>query len=198
MVKTACQPARRGYRIMPWVIGGIILSALALSSCQPAAPAPEGWQADGVIKSDEYTGMMSYEAYEIHWDSDGQHIFIAMRAPAEGWVAVGFAPNPLHRETDTVIGFVKDGAVNVFDMFSTAELGPCSMDTELGGGSDILESGGKEEGGYTTIEFKRLLDTGDEYDGALVPGMNEIIWAYSNLDDERGHHLERGRAEIEL
>ena len=113
-------------------------------------------------------------------------------------MAVGFQPEPLHRETDVVLGFVQDGKVSVLDMFSTADLGPCIADGALGGSDDVLEYGGRQEGGDTVIEFKRLLSTGDDYDGELFSGANDIIWAYSLLDDPRQKHADRGRGEIEL
>lgn len=186
-----------------WVSGAmvlcVLLSLFALS-CQEAAPEadPGKWAADGVITTNEYAGQTSYGDYEIHWNSDGQYIYIGMKARASGWVAVGFQPGPLHRETDMVLGFVRDGQVSVFDMFSIAELGPCTADSELGGSDDILEYGGREEGGYTVVEFKRLLGTGDEYDGELFSGVNEIVWAYSTLDDPRQKHINRGYGKIGL
>lgn len=177
----------------------VLLSLFALS-CQEAAPEanPGKWAADGVITTNEYAGQASYGDYEIHWNSDGQYIYIGMKARASGWVAVGFQPGPLHRETDMVLGFVRGGQVSVFDMFSIAELGPCTADSELGGSDDVLEYGGQEEGSYTVVEFKRLLSTGDDYDGELFSGVNEIVWAYSTLDDPRQKHINRGYGKIGL
>jgi len=178
-------------------LGAVMLSVLLASfviSCREA----EVWSADGVISAREYDGSARYEGYEISWKSDGQYIYIGLRAEADGWVAVGIQPRPLHRETDMVLGFVKDGKASVYDMFSTGEWGPCTADSELGGSDNIIESGGKEEGGYTVIEFKRALKTGDGYDGALSPGVNEIMWGYSNFDDPRQKHTDRGRGEIEF
>ena len=181
------------------VSGAIMFSVmLGIGGISCREPTQEEWVADGVIGAGEYTGQASYGDYEIHWDSDGQYIYIGMKAEASGWVAVGFQPGPLHRETDMVIGFVEGGRASVFDMFSSAELGPCTTDSELGGSDDILEYGGREEGGYTVIEFKRLLSTGDSYDGELFSGANEIIWAHSLLDDPRLGHTRRGRGEIGL
>jgi hypothetical protein len=77
-------------------------------------------------------------------------------------------------------------------------LGSCTADSELGGSDDVLEYGGREEGGYTVIEFKRLLSTVDEYDGELLSGANEIVWAYSTLDDPRQRHTNQGHGEIGL
>ncbi len=97
-----------------------------------------------------------------------------------------------------VIGFAGGGQASVFDMFSTGESSPCQMDTELGGTDDILESGASEAGGSTTIEFRRRLDTGDRYDGALISGPNLIMWGYSNVDDVRLQHIMSGRGELTL
>lgn len=190
---------RQIYKQTFWVTGAAMLFVLlSISGVSCREPTQSEWAADGVIASGEYAGQESYGDYEINWSSDGQYVFIGMRAKTSGWVAVGFRPEPLHRETDTVLGFVSDGKTSVLDMFSVAELGPCSADGELGGSDDVLEYGGREEGGYTTIEFKRLLSTGDEFDGELLTGANEIMWAYSSLDDPRQKHADRGRGEIEL
>ncbi len=185
-------------------VSGVVVLCMLLSlstvSCQEAAPEADldKWAADGVITTNEYAGRTSYGDYEIQWNSDGQYIYIGMKAKASGWVAVGFQPGPLHRETDMVLGFVRDGQASVFDMFSIAGLGPCTADSELGGSDDVLDYGGREEGGYTVIEFKRLLSTGDEYDGELFSGVNEIVWACSTLDDPRQKHTSRGHGEIGL
>jgi len=177
-----------------------MLLAVLGASCRgaPPGPAADGWLADGIITAGEYAGQTSYGDYEIHWNSDGRYVYLGIKAKTAGWVAVGFQPEPLHRETDMVLGFVRDGEASVLDMFSTGDLGPCSADSELGGSDDIVDFGGREEGGETTIEFKRLLSTGDEHDGELFSGINEIIWAYSSLDDVRQKHTERGRGEIRL
>ena len=151
-----------------------------------------------MITDGEYQGGAGTEGYEIFWNSDEQYVYIGMRAKASGWVAVGFDPSPLHRETDTVIGFAADAECGVYDMFSTGDLGPCQMDTDLGGTDDIMEAAAAEADGYTTVEFKRALATGDAYDGSLVNGTNEIIWAYSNHDDPRQKHTHRGQLEISL
>ncbi len=186
-----------------WVSGSIVLLALLSisgTSCREAAPepTPDKWVADGKITASEYAGRVNYGNYEIHWNSDGQYVYIGMKAKASGWVAVGIQPEPLHRETDMVLGFVRGGEASVFDMFSSGDFGPCHADTELGGSDDILDFGGKEEGGYTIVEFKRLLSTSDEYDGELLSGVNEIMWAYSAADDVRQKHANRGHGEIEL
>ena len=97
-----------------------------------------------------------------------------------------------------VFGFVEDSETNIYDLFSTGAYGPHHPDTELGGTDDILEFAGKEEGEFITIEFKRLLNTGDEYDNELSKGVNQIIWAYGPGDQLALKHTSRGYGEINL
>ena len=97
-----------------------------------------------------------------------------------------------------VLGFVSDGETTVFDLFSTGDFGPHSLDTELGGTDDILEFGGSEDNGFTTIEFKRLLDTGDSFDLPLSTGTHQIIWSYGTTDTVSQKHAVRGYGEIQL
>lgn len=164
-------------------------------------PAPEltgQWSADGVIQSNEYLGEMAYGDFEIYWVSDEQHIYVGLRAETTGWVAVGIQPGSRMKDADMVMGLVSGGETTILDMFSTGDFGPHSPDTELGGTDDILEFGGSEEGSYTTIEFKRLLDTGDQFDLPLSSGTHQIIWAYGATDSESQRHATRGYGEIQI
>jgi hypothetical protein len=165
-----------------------------------AEPEEEGveWAADGVLGDIEYLGEMSYGNYEIRWLSDDQYIYIGIRAKTTGWVAIGFGPASGMKDADMVFGFVQGGKTVISDQFSTGTYGPHSSETEIGGTDDILESGRKEEGGFTIIEFKRTLDTGDRYDKALAEGAIKIIWAYGPDDEITKKHAVRGDGEISI
>ena len=163
-----------------------------------SAPQPAEWSADGVITDGEYGGVGTFDDYEIHWTSDGNYIYIGMKAKTSGWLAVGTQPGTTMKDADMVLGFVSDGKATVYDLFCTGDFGPHPPDTELGGTNDILEFGGKEMGGYTTIEFKRLLDTGDKYDRPFSVGSNKIIWSYGLDDQSTIKHVNRGYGELDL
>ena len=200
--------------------GLVLLSVLFTTSCQAPAvteeaepspglpkattpseaekPPSEKWSADGTIDSKEYLGEMKYGNYEIHWVSDEHYAYIGIKAKTSGWVALGIQPGSRMKDADMIFGYVKDGTTTVSDQFSTGDYGPHSPDTELGGTNDILEFGGKEENGYTIIEFKRILNTGDEYDNQLSKGVNSIIWSYGPNDDLTLKHSNRGYGEIDL
>jgi len=102
------------------------------------------------------------------------------------------------KNADIVLGLVADGQVTVLGMFSLFDFGPHPPDTEQGGTFDILEFGGREENGRTTIEFKRALDTGDELDNILTQGAIKIIWSYGSTDDIDQRHAVRGEYIIAL
>jgi hypothetical protein len=201
----------------------VILLTLGLAGCQapaqqlppapppPAAPAPStpppaatpaasavAWAADGVITPGEYQGNKSFGDYELNWTADGQYVYMGMKAMTPGWVAVGFDPESMMKNADIVQGYLKDGKLSIADMFSSNQFGPHPPDTEQGGTDDILAAGGKTENGYTTVEFKRKLDTGDKYDKPLHKGLNKIIWAYGSDPQFTIKHTARGSAEIDL
>ena len=168
------------------------------STPEPTSPLTEEWSADGIIKAGEYQGFNTYNDYEIYWRSDEQYVYIGLKANTNGWVAVAIQPGSKMKDADMLLGFVEDDETTVQDLFSTGNFGPHLPDTELGGMDNILESGGKEENGFTTIEFKRALDTGDDYDIPLSEGINRIIWAFGSNDNPALKHSTRGYGEIEL
>jgi hypothetical protein len=156
------------------------------------------WVADGVISADEYQQSKTYVDFSISWSNDSEYIYIGMKAKTAGWVAVGFGAETFMKNADIIEGFVKDGNLTIVDMFSTGEFGPHPPDIQSGGTDDILASAGKFDNGYTTVEFKRKLDTGDKFDKPLVKGINKIIWAYANEPVLTIKHSSRGPGEIEL
>jgi len=156
------------------------------------------WTADGVISPGEYAKTRTYGNYELNWRSDQQYVYVGMKAKTTGFVALGIQPGSRMKNADMVFGFVKDGETTVHDLFSTGDFGPHPPDTQMGGTNDITVSAGKEEDGYTTIEFQRALVTGDQYDNPLSSGQNKIIWSYGSADDLEPKHSSRGYGELDL
>ena len=158
----------------------------------------ETWQADGVLGDNEYLNEMTYGDYEVRWRADEANIYFGIRAKTEGWLAIGLSPSSQMKDADMIFGAVSNGQSSISDQFSTGAFGPHSPDTELGGSDDIIEFGGREDGGFTTIEFSRALDTGDNYDNILTKGTIKIIWAYGSSDDFDRQHASRGSGVITL
>ena len=158
----------------------------------------ETWLADGVIGDQEYSNNAQYFGYYIYWLSDDQYVYIGIRAQTQGYVSIGFQPGSGMKDADIVLGFVEGVNVTVIDSFSTGDVGPHPEDTQLGGTNNIIEYGGSENDGFTTIEFKRALNTGDEYDIPLIMGLNKIMWSFGSNDGSKVRHTARGYGEIIL
>ena len=202
------------------ILSLIILLSWGLAGCQapaqqppptnqqPVTPTPlpatasagigVAWAADGVITPGEYQKNKSFGDFELSWTSDDQNIYMGIKAKTPGWVAVGFDPGLMMQDADIIEGYVTDGKLSIVDMYSTGQFGPHPADIEQGGTDAILASGGKTDSGYTTIEFKRKLDTGDKYDKPLHKGLNKIIWAYGSDPQFTIKHMARGSGEIDL
>lgn len=156
------------------------------------------WKADGIISPGEYPSSKTYGDYQMAWSTDETYIYVGLKAKTSGWVAIGFGAGPMMKNADIIQGYAADGKAEVLDLFSTGEFGPHPADTQLGGTGDIIESTVKSDGGFTTVEFRRKLDTGDKYDKALVKGVNKIIWAFGSEPKSTLKHIVRGTGEIEI
>ncbi|MHA2251010.1 MAG: DOMON domain-containing protein, partial [Candidatus Kariarchaeaceae archaeon] len=154
--------------------------------------------ADGVVSGGEYDETLTITAsFKLSYFVDGSYIYFAMEAEALGWISVGFGDgsNKKHTGADFVIGYYSGGTV-ISDEY---EDGQTTHDTDLSlGGTNDIEPGyaGAESGGWTTIEFYRLLNTGDTYDTEIVLDTSmEILYAYclsSTNDDLTSTHDIRG------
>lgn len=164
------------------------------------------WKPDGIISDGEYsrdmtmTGMgESGRFFVVYWKNDAQYLYMAMKAKTLGWIAVGFEPTDWMKDADIVLGYANDGNVTVQDQYSTGNYGPHVPDTDLGGTNDILDYGGRNENGYTSIEFKRKMDTGDKYDKPFVPGQAvPMIWSLSDSNSTEVKHVGDGKGVMNL
>ena len=163
-------------------------------------PAVETWLPDGIINPEEYffKRVLDDGNYELSYRSDGTYIYIGLKVKTTGWVGVGIQPemDVQMLAADMVFGYITADTVMVSDHFGTGNYSHLP-DTELGGTDDILEYGGKEEEGFTIIEFKRPMVTNDKYDIPLVESVQTIMWAYG-LHDNEEKHIAAGFIEINI
>ncbi len=176
----------------------------------PQQDVKEEWKPDGLVGESEYAKTMTLygpktQGYsggklEISWKNDEDSLYMALKGDTSGWVSIGFEPTEWMKDADIVMGAVDGYNVIVLDKYSTNDYGPHVPDEELGGTDDILDYGGREENGYTIIEFKRKMDTGDQYDKAFTVGQRvSIIWSMSNADSIGVvHNVARGEGILEL
>ena len=171
------------------------------AATEPPAPEKATWEADGVIGGGEYAHSVEVAGVEFHWMNDDACLYGAMAAETGGWVSVGFDPEQRMQGANYILGYVEGDQTVVEDMYGTKPAGPGSHppDVELGGTADVVEFGGREEGGVTVIEFKIPLDSGDQYDKPLDSGEPyDLVAASGRSDDLQSIHASRGLGQITL
>ncbi len=187
----------------------LLFSLLVISGCIQPQEKPqvqemavsEGWNPDGIVGDNEYSRSMvlsgpARQGYsggemEIFWKNDAEHLYMALKGKTDGWLSIGFEPTEWMKDADAIMGWADGdgGKAAIRDEYITGNYGPHVNDTDLGGTNDIQSFGASREGGYTVIEFKRKLDTGDKFDKAFVPGQEvSIIWAMADKSDHDLKH----------
>jgi hypothetical protein len=136
-------------------------------------------------------------------------IDFAIQSKTVGWIGLGFMNQGIHhgmKDTDIVWGRVYDnGTVNIVDAKALAINVP-TPDEELPHCDackyDLRDVSGREQDGITTLQFSRLLDTGDEVGDVAIGRMETkpIVFAYSRLgnDGEMYHGPSRGFANVQF
>lgn len=175
----------------------IVLSLLAY------APSPSDAEPnrDGVIESGEYENSKVFGNghFEVHWTLDGDRVFFGLRAQTTGYLAMGFEPTAIMKDIDVVMGRVVDGEGETMDGYSTAQFGPPEDDKDQGGSDDVDSSDAEEVGGWTTVEFRRDLDTGDGLDHVIPDtGNMTIVWATGPTDDWTQRHSRAGEGFLKM
>lgn len=159
------------------------------------------WAPDGIISEGEYMKnlTLSNGRYAVHWKNDAENLHMALDGQTNGFIAIGFEPTQAMKDADMVMGWVSDGNATALDLYSTGIYGPHPQDEDLGGRDDILTFGGTESNNRTVIEFKRKMNTGDQFDKAFQPGQRvNIIWSMSSSDALAVRHNARGESMIDL
>lgn len=173
-------------------LAAIVLAGglLAVFAGMAGADEEGGPKVDGVLVADEYQHCIDVDDIDmtVCWSITDHDLIVGVKAPAAGWVGFGLRPGvpPEGAEkgmddVDFMIGYVKDGKTFASDDWGDSPFSH-KADADLGGAYSIEEAAGTEKGGYTTIEFERLLNTQDEYDND-VPARGEVYLAYSDFDD---------------
>lgn len=172
--------------------------------------ASAAWIPDGIVGEHEYAksivlagekrGRPTGRNFEVYWKNDAQNFYMALKGLTSGWMAIGFEPYLAMKDADIIMGAVNGSNITLLDEYCTGNYGPHMPDTKLGGVNDILAAGGKYEGNFTIIEFKRKMNTGDKFDKAFTPGQKvPIIWAMADSESlEAIHDGAQGKGELTL
>lgn len=149
---------------------------------------------DGVVTDGEYAHMYHDEliGMMLRWQAVNDTMYIAMIAPATGWVGLNFMPMDGTIHGDTVIGYVNAESQDVYmsDQVAPGDAHfPHFDDRQHGGETSFLEIAGSERDGVTIIEFSRALVTGEPTDAPFMDmGLMTMISFHPTADDYVSYH----------
>ena len=170
--------------------------------------ASAAWIPDGIVAENEYSRSMVLEGnkrgrltgrnLEVYWKNDAQNFYMALKGLTKGWVSIGFEPSIAMNDSDIIMVALNGSNITLLDEYCIGNYGSHLPDSELGGTESILAAGGKEDGNYTILEFKRKMNTGDKFDKAFTPGQKvSIIWAMADSDSLKDiHNGAQGNGEL--
>lgn len=184
------------------ILGAAALFGLLFWDFYRAWEAQKAWKAahppptlDGRIDEEEYdhTYTDSATGIELFWriDDERGEIYLAVRCPTQGWVAVGFGGDgPLMKGADIWIAYTDEEGFHVQDNFADEPM-THKADTDLGGTEDLEAAGRLLEGAGQEVEFRRKLVTDDPFDQTLEPGKIRLLLAHAEAKDFVSYHSGR-------
>lgn len=133
------------------------------------------------------------------WKVDGDNLAIKLSAQTQGWVGIGFSPSKMMKDANVIIGYVKDGKVEISDEFGDSDNNH-NPDVKLGGSEDVTLVGGTEEGGMTTLEFTIPMKSADKNDKDIVVDVDTtVLLAYGGERDSlKSKHQYRTALKVNL
>lgn len=132
----------------------------------------------GVLQAAGYQHSLTVDKITFDWSIEGENIAIKLAAPTKGWVGIGFHPTEEMKGANIILGFVKDGKVEIEDDFGNQPT-VHTADTKREGKDNVTVIGGSETGDITTLEFSIPLRSDDPNDGIIEPnGDTKVILAY--------------------
>jgi hypothetical protein len=145
----------------------------------------------------EYQHKLEAKNMEIFWTIDRELIHVKLVAGTTGWVAIGFDPEKGMQGANIVIGAVENGQVRIEDHYGDRKRAH-STDERLGGENHVLNPGGEEVDGVTTIFFSLVLESLDKWDKSIHPqGISRIMVAHGGKKDSfKSGHRYRGIYDI--
>ncbi|CAF4575124.1 unnamed protein product [Rotaria sp. Silwood1] len=108
-------------------------------------------------------------------------VVLELHINTTGWIALGISPAGGMTGADIAVGWVdQTGNVYMQDRHALTTAKPILDNTT----TDWFVLNGREQDGWTAIQFKRLLDTCDPMDVRIKSGTNNLIFAYGLTDPD--------------
>ena len=132
-------------------------------------------------KSVEKNGM------EVRWHHENDRLWLEMKAPTKGWVAVGINESEDLIGSYWLMGRVVKGTAEVEEHYTEA-LGVAPALTSLGEKAQVSHVAGKEEEGHTWVSCSIPIEAGNGYAKNLQAGKAYVFHIAYSVADEYEHH----------
>ncbi len=174
-----------------------IFTALALMSCDTVWDEP--LTPDSDLPDSEGFYVCAKGDFVFRYKRDGNdHLLCRYTAKGTGWIGVGFAPQQQMSQANFIIGYY-DNTGHLRDDWGISNTSHTS-DTALGGTNDcVLVTEGSDNGVSTYLQFTIPLNSGDQYDTVLTPGVEiPVIFATGSEDDFISYHTSYATGSIKI
>ncbi|MEM9985902.1 MAG: DOMON domain-containing protein [Bacteroidota bacterium] len=130
---------------------------------------------------------ISYGGMEVDYERVGDSLEVKLRAPTQGWLALGFNEQNDIVGSDLKMMAVAAGKIIVDDQWVTAP-GVHPSDETMAGHTNIRVLSAEEADNFTQFHLRLPLVTSDKNDLSLKAGQSLwLIMAYS-VSDDFDHH----------
>ena len=148
--------------------------SLIKSACSLLGAASVSLLLSGNLHASDYQHSLTVDKMTFAWSVAGETLAIKLSAPTTGWVGIGFHPTDMMKDANIILGFVKDGKVEISDDFGT-QVTQHSPDTKRDGQENVTVVSGSETGNTTILEFTIPLKSGDPNDGVINPQADTVV-----------------------
>lgn len=142
--------------------------------------------------------QISKNGMTVTWHLEGERLHLTMKAPTQGWIAVGFNTVDELTGTNLIMGCVTNGEVTLSDRHILSPGHHQSIE-KLGGTSAVQLISGQETDNETQIRFSLPLQVNDPWHLELKPGNQyHLLLAFSQEDDFLHHSMMRCAVKFSL
>ncbi|CAF4462457.1 unnamed protein product [Rotaria sp. Silwood2] len=130
-----------------------------------------------------YSTELQRNVADLWWtvNETRQEITFELHIKTTGWIALGISPAGGMKGADIGLGWIDQGGqVHFQDRHANGFSRPVIDNTT----TDWFALQGREQNGWTAIQFKRSLDTCDKMDVSIKSGTNTLIFAYGLEDSD--------------
>ncbi len=148
--------------------------------------------AGASVFSQKTLNALKRNGMEVKWSRDGEYLEFELKAPSEGWLAIGFNQHDQLSGTHLIMVHQnKEGVFALSDRYIKAPGEHVSV-KELGGQAHAQLIHAERKNGQTTALLKVRLKAKDQWHQHLEAGKKyHLLMAYSQSDDLYHHSLFR-------